>query len=482
MLLSVNLPSFRKEHKKMKRKKKNKRSIRVNQVKITFTRKPITAWGGIATLTGKFLESIGFQQWVEKNIPINETSNNAKGVYEKVLGQFLTVLAGGSRFQHLSWWGHGKEVMLKAFNVDWLPQATSVMTRFWGKIDSQANGEQMGQRCREFARKLIGWDRIKEDNLNLDSSVLTRYGNQQGAVKGYNPKKKGRPSHHPLLAFLGCGYVVNLWNRSGDSASGQNAVGFLKQTIAALGKGFSIRKVLCDAGFYRLEFIEHLEANEYSYIIAASLAPILQQQIYCIKRWQTIESGIEVGEFEFRHLDEKWTKARRYVAVRQQINRRPQAAGKQPKLFRDMEDWQDYRFSLMITNDRHLSPEEVWRAYRPRANDENVIKDLKEGYGFASFNMHNFWATEAVMVANALLYHNLVHYLNRNIFNTNSPKEQLKTLRSKYFILPAMLGSEDGYPVLRLGVRDRKFRTKLIYYLEKIMRIPHSLNCNAVET
>ena len=96
--------------------------------------------------------------------------------------------------------------------------------------------------------------------------------------------------------------------------------------------------------------------------------------------------------------------------------------------------------------------------------------------------MHNFWATEAVMVANALLFHNLVHYLNRNIFNTNSPKEQLKTMRSKYFILPAMLGSEGGYQVLRLGVRDRKFRAKLIYYLEQITRIPHNLNCNAVET
>ncbi len=482
MLLSGNLPRIRKEHKKKKHTRKNTRSICVNQVKITFTRKPITAWGGIAALVGKFLEGIDFQEWVEEIIPIKETSNNAKGIYEKILGQFLTVLSGGSRFQHLSWWGHGKEVMLKTFKVAWLPQATSVMTRFWGKIDNQVNSELMGECCREFARKLIGWDKVKEDNLNLDSSVLTRYGKQQGAVKGYNPKKKGRPSHHPLLAFLGCGYVVNLWNRSGDSASGQNAVGFFKQTIAALGEGFGIRKVLCDAGFYLLEFIEHLEANGYSYIIAASLIPILQQQIYGIKQWQTIESGIEVGEFEFKHLDKKWTKPRRYVAVRQQISQRPRATGKQPKLFQDMEDWKEYRFSLMITNDTQLKPEEVWRAYRPRANDENVIKDLKEGYGFASFNMQNFWATEAVMVANALLFHNLVHYLNRNIFNTNSPKEQLKTMRSKYFILPAMLGSEGRYQVLRLGVRDRKFRAKLIYYLEQITRIPHNLNCNAVET
>ncbi len=55
MLLSGNRPRIRKEHKKMKHKKKNTQSIRVNQVKITFTGKPITAWGGIAALAGKFL-------------------------------------------------------------------------------------------------------------------------------------------------------------------------------------------------------------------------------------------------------------------------------------------------------------------------------------------------------------------------------------------------------------------------------------------
>ena len=37
--------------------------------------------------------------------------------------------------------------------------------------------------------------------FDLDSVVLTLYGQQQGARIGYNPKKKGRPSYHPLLCF-----------------------------------------------------------------------------------------------------------------------------------------------------------------------------------------------------------------------------------------------------------------------------------------
>jgi hypothetical protein len=38
--------------------------------------------------------------------------------------------------------------------------------------------------------------------LDLDSSVMTRYGEQEGAKAGYNPKKPGRASHHPLIAFM----------------------------------------------------------------------------------------------------------------------------------------------------------------------------------------------------------------------------------------------------------------------------------------
>src|SRR5258708_19313675 len=56
--------------------------------------------------------------------------------------------------------------------------------------------------------------------FHLDSVVLTLYGKQQGARKGYNPKKKGRPSYHPILCFESHGQ--EFWHgslRPGDPAS-----------------------------------------------------------------------------------------------------------------------------------------------------------------------------------------------------------------------------------------------------------------------
>jgi hypothetical protein len=39
--------------------------------------------------------------------------------------------------------------------------------------------------------------------LDLDSHVETVYGKQQRAKSGYNPRKPGRKSFHPLLCFIG---------------------------------------------------------------------------------------------------------------------------------------------------------------------------------------------------------------------------------------------------------------------------------------
>ncbi len=460
---------------------KNSKGLQVNQVPILFTKKALTSWGGLSTIVAKLLEILEFRSWAEKGIPVIEKSNNAKGIYGKVLATFLTVLCGGERFSHLSWWGHGVEAIKESFGVAWIPKSSSALTRFWGKINTRSLSEKIGRSCRELAVTLIRWQNIEEDTLNLDSSVLTRYGNQEGAKIGYNPKKRGRPSHNPIIAFLGSGYVVNIWNRSGDTSSGQGAADFYNQSRLSLGSEFRIKRALCDSGFYLIDFIEYLETEGHLYIIAVPISQAIQREILGVSNWKKISNGIEVGEFYFEHADPKWTQPRRYVVVKQSIKKRPKALGKQPSLFHDLEDWNQYRFSVMITNELYTKPEEIWREYRPRANDENVIKDLKEVYGFESFNLKNFWATEAVLTVIGLVFYNLIVYLNSTIINPNRPREQLKTLRYKYFILPGLLGSGGRKKILRLSVQEKRMKAKLTSMIKRISLIPHRLNCIAIE-
>lgn len=455
---------------------------RVHQVEIAFTKKPVTAWGGICTLVAKFLEQIEFQVWVETQIPIEERSPNSKGIYEKVLAQFLTCLCGGTRFSHLGWWGHGVEVVKECFGVGWLPQATSVMTRFWGKIKGQKESDAIRSGACGLTRRLVEQDGIREEDLYLDGSVCERYGKQEGAKRGYNPRKHGRASHHPMKAALSSGYVVNLWNRSGNTHSAHQCVEFYEQTLRELPKSIGIRRTLTDSGFYDIGFIEHLEGLGKIYIIAVPISRVIQSQLLALEKWDKVAAGIEVAEFLFQHQDRKWTRPRRYIVIRQHILTRPEATGKQPMLFREMEEHREYRYSVLITNDEQSVPVEIWRGYRPRANEENCIKDLKEGYGWDSFNVHGFWATEAVMVMVAMVFHNLILYLNRKVLNPKGAIPQLKTMRSQYFTWPAVLGNSGGTSTLRLGIQNKSLRGKIRYWLEQIGALSLKLNCNAIGT
>jgi hypothetical protein len=72
--------------------------------------------------------------------------------------------------------------------------------------------------------------------LDIDSTILTRYGNQEGSKVGYNPQKRGRESHHPIIAFVNeVRLVAHFWIRSGDSSSANYFVSFLEETLSSFG-------------------------------------------------------------------------------------------------------------------------------------------------------------------------------------------------------------------------------------------------------
>jgi len=57
-----------------------------------------------------------------------------------------------------------------------------------------------------------------------------RYGQQEGSLKGHDPRKHGRPSHHPLLAVLSEAHLLlHGWLRSGNCGSARGVVEFLQE-------------------------------------------------------------------------------------------------------------------------------------------------------------------------------------------------------------------------------------------------------------
>jgi hypothetical protein len=94
--------------------------------------------------------------------------------------------------------------------------------------------------------------------LDLDSTVMTRYGQQEGAARGYNPTKPGRASHHPLMAFVSdTRMVANCWLRPGNSHTANNVRAFLDNTLGKLG-GKQVALLRADSGFCDSAFLDEL--------------------------------------------------------------------------------------------------------------------------------------------------------------------------------------------------------------------------------
>ncbi|MFH1428443.1 MAG: hypothetical protein ABIH39_01745 [Candidatus Margulisiibacteriota bacterium] len=178
----------------------NNTNLIINGIQIKFTKKKMTAYGGFCLLA-EFLEKIKFREAVTKIVPVTEMSGNSLGVYSKVLGMLLIVFAGGDRFSHMLYLGCG-EILGKLFAAPKrLPLAATTLTRMFGKIDTLKAAVQMQTRLWSYLVSIVNWRTIKEDWLSMDSTVLVRYGEQEGVKRGYNPQKKGRGSHHPPARF-----------------------------------------------------------------------------------------------------------------------------------------------------------------------------------------------------------------------------------------------------------------------------------------
>ena len=194
---------------------------------ISFTDKEITPWGGMVFLK-QMLQKIGFREIVYRNVDLPKANSNRGYKSSTILEGFITsIWCGANRFLHTEVTRHDA-VLGKIFDWKRTP-GQDTYKRFFSKFDQSKN-----QKVSDYFYSWI-FDNFKFDNftLDIDSSVMTRYGTKEGSKKGYNPAKKGRASHHPLIAFIAdVKLVANMWLRSGDTSSSNNFLSFLEDTLA----------------------------------------------------------------------------------------------------------------------------------------------------------------------------------------------------------------------------------------------------------
>jgi len=407
-------------------------------LKIEFTDKEITPWGGIVLLK-RMIDKIGFEK-VLLDLP-KPGSNRGYLPTQLVISFLVSVWCGANRFLHTEV-TRQDEVIKRIFG--WKTMAGHLsFERFFGKFSKARNQRVFTDIYQWF------FNQLKFDNytLDVDSSVLTRFGFQQGATKGYNPSKPGRKSHHPIMAFIGSvRMIANCWLRPGNVHTASNLFAFLLDILEKL-KGKKIGLLRADSGFYSNEIFKWLEENTINYIIAAKMYAPIQHLIASQKVWLQLGEGIEIAESMYK--SPLWEKSRRIVITRQYVPKRPKATGKLLRLFNEEGWYMKYRYSCIITN-IDLPAEQVWHLYKQRADAENRIKELKYDFGFDSFNMKDFHATEA-SINFAMIAYNLMSLFRQAVIQQDV-QNTLSTIRFKYMAISAYMIKEGNQTILKLSL------------------------------
>ncbi len=399
------------------------------------TGRSVTPYGGLAVLV-EYLKKIGYAEQVRRTMPIESKSPNAIPPVEIYTAFLLSVLAGARRFAHTSLLrgDRGLHALLgiKRFPTD--DTVRNLFKKFTQRLVYEFYSEMWGWQIARLPERAGGY------SLDMDSTVFERYGRQQGALKGHNPRKHGRPSHHPLLAVLAeAHFVLHGWLRSGNCGTARGVVEFLKEALVQLPDSQSIRVVRADSGFFDDKLLEFLEARELPYIVVARLTSWLKREAARVRDWRQLDENYAVGEFQLRLST--WTKARRFVVVRERIREQKGAAG------RKLIDVPGYTFRLFVTSRREV-PEEIWRDYNKRAEMENRIAELKYDLAADDFCLREFFATEAAFLAILMLF-NLLGEMQR--MSGMKQYRRPATLRAQVFLCGAILGRSGHRQVLHLS-------------------------------
>jgi hypothetical protein len=194
--------------------------------------------------------------------------------------------------------------------------------------------------------------------FDLDSTVLTLFGHQQGAEVGYNPRYRGKRSYDPLLCLeANSSFLWDVELRRGDAGTWAGSEELLACCFLSTPSDIRELRVRADAGYGYGPVLGMLETRLAQYAVVARMIPSLRHALRGL-RYEPMNLRWEIAEFE--HHPHGWPHARRCIVARKRIG--------------------------------------VWHFYDGRAGMEPRIREIREDYALRKIPTHAF-------AANALTPH-----------------------------------------------------------------------------
>jgi len=412
------------------------------EVKVEFSGRNITPYGGFG-LFRKFVHKLGVEKLLDKVSCSNIWEGSKYTVGRKVMSVVHGLVCGLERPSDTEVLQRDKVFQKMIGYEDYPDQST--FSRFFKSlsvIEANRIGDKGVQMLLRVRNNFRGYFKL---TLDLDSHVRTVYGNQQRAKVGYNPKKPGRKSYHPLFCFIGetRDFLLGRF-RAGNTNSSTGAIEFLKTCLGLIPKWVMQLYVRADSGFYSFEFLSFLEKSWIKYAVAVRLYSTIQMKLGGLD-YRPIGGGVEVAEFEHCLTKGKKTLRCRMIVIREEIKE-----GKAHKKVARLFELKGHSYQVIVTNIRKEAPEEIWRFYNGRANVENMIKEAAMGFGLEVSTSHWYGGNAAYFQIGMLTY-NLMNWFKELALGQHQKKAMIKWIRNHFLLIAGKLVRTGRCLVLKLS-------------------------------
>lgn len=275
--------------------------------------------------------------------------------------------------------------------------------------------------------------------FDLDSTVVTSFGHQEGAAVGYNPRYRGKRSYDPLLCVeANSSFLWDVELRRGDAGTWAGSEELLGCCFLSSPSDIREFRVRADAGFGYGPVLDMLEVRPTAeYAVVARMVRSLKRELGGL-RYERLNPYWEIAEFE--HHPHGWPHARRCIVARKPI----QESDSEPTLF----VMKHYAYRAWHTN-LPMTPAGVWHFYDGRAGMERRIREIREDYALSKIPTRAF-AANALYLEVIRLAYNLVTAFQRTCLPQEWQSLTLSKLRHRLFWLPGELTRPQNRPTLRL--------------------------------
>ena len=400
------------------RKNRNKKR-KLKKHSFRLTDKHLTSSAGLVPLH-RFWHQLGGEVWIDKQLSSLKALNSVYSVGRVITILLLAIIQGARHVSHILQLSHDNGLR-KLWDWVRFPVETTVVRTL--KLLGQSQVVKIADLNQNLRQKV--WNRRWRGRitLDLDSTVKTVYGHQQGAEKGYNPTHRGKRSYNPLIAFIAeTGEALMGWLRPGDTFSANGSLEFVKEALFRLPKQVWKVVVRADAAFFSHEFLSYLESLGRLYVVKVKTKG-WRRWTEEHAHWRKSGEGRWTAKFKAQLPD--WKHPRTFVAVRVLTGyREDDLFGKVPI----------YEYGLWVTN-LSLSPNKLEDFYNQRTTCENLIDVGKNQVGWCGMLTQRFWTNDLIFQI-AMLAYNLVVWFKMRFLPAGMQGQEVETFRS-WFIRTA---------------------------------------------